>query len=65
MKLTSLEKKWIWYDIGNSAFVLLMATIVPIYFKGAIAGHMSESDSTSIYSYALSLSTLLVAILGP
>lgn len=65
MKLTSLEKKWIWYDVGNSAFVLLMATIVPIYFKGAIAGDMSESDSSAIYSYALSLSTLLVAILGP
>ncbi|MBO5777959.1 MAG: MFS transporter [Clostridia bacterium] len=65
MKLTSIEKKWIWYDIGNSAFVLLMATIVPIYFKGAIAGHMNADDSTAIYSYALSLSTLLVAILGP
>ena len=65
MKLTSIEKKWIWYDIGNSAFVLLMATIVPIYFKGAIAGHMNADDSTAIYSYALSLSTLLVAVLGP
>lgn len=65
MKLTSLEKKWIWYDIGNSAFVLLMATIVPIYFKDAIAADMSESRSTAIYSYALSISTLLVAILGP
>ena len=65
MKLTSLEKKWIWYDIGNSAFVLLMSTIVPIYFKSAVAGSMSESRSTAIYSYALSLSTLIVAILGP
>lgn len=65
MKLTSLEKKWIWYDIGNSAFVLLMATIVPIYFKSAIAAGMNADDSTAIYSYALSLSTLIVAILGP
>lgn len=65
MKLTAIEKKWIWYDVGNSAFVLLMATIVPIYFKGAIASHLSEDTSTAIYSYALSLSTLLVAILGP
>ena len=48
MKLTSIEKKWIWYDIGNSAFVLLMATIVPIYFKGASAAHMSADDSTAI-----------------
>ena len=65
MKLTSLEKKWIWYDIGNSAFVLLMATIIPIYFKSAVAGSMPEARSTAIYSYALSLSTLIVAVLGP
>ena len=65
MKLTSIEKKWIWYDIANSAFVLLMATIVPIYFKSVIASGMNADESTAVYSYALSLSTLIVAILGP
>ncbi len=65
MKLTSLEKKWIWYDIGNSAFVLLMATIVPIYFKDAVAADMDAADSTSLWSFAISLSTLIVAVLGP
>ena len=33
MKLTPLEKSWILYDIGNSAFILLVATLVPIYFN--------------------------------
>ena len=33
LKLTSLEKHWILYDVGNSAFVLLVATILPIYFN--------------------------------
>ena len=31
--LTKLERSWILYDIGNSAFVLLVATILPVYFK--------------------------------
>lgn len=34
-KLTAQEKKWILYDVGNSAFVLLVSTILPIYFNGA------------------------------
>lgn len=32
-KLTKLEKYWIMYDVGNSAFVMLIATIIPIYFN--------------------------------
>lgn len=32
-KLTPLEKKWILYDVGNSAFAMLTATILPIYFN--------------------------------
>ena len=30
-KLTKLEKYWILYDVGNSAFILLVSTIIPIY----------------------------------
>ena len=32
-KLTKLEEYWIMYDVGNSAFVMLIATIIPIYFN--------------------------------
>ena len=64
-KLTKLEKYWILYDIGNSAFVLLVSTIIPIYFKNiASANGVSLSDSTAYYGYAVSLSTLIVAVLG-
>ena len=28
-KLTALEKSWILYDIGNSAFTLLVSTLLP------------------------------------
>ena len=42
-KLTKLEKYWILYDVGNSAFVLLVATILPIYFN-YLAGQGGLSD---------------------
>ena len=32
-RLNSMEKKWILYDVGNSAFTLLVSTIMPIYFN--------------------------------
>lgn len=32
-KLTKKERNWILYDVGNSAFTLLIATILPIYFN--------------------------------
>lgn len=32
-KMSRLEKFWVLYDVGNSAFTLLMSTIIPIYCK--------------------------------
>ncbi|MFR7972813.1 MAG: MFS transporter [Lacrimispora saccharolytica] len=65
-KITRLEKQWILYDVGNSAFTMLCTTIIPIYFKNiATADNLSNSDSTAFLSFTLSLSTILVAILGP
>jgi len=65
-KFTKLEKQWILYDVGNSAFTMLVSTIIPIYFKNvaSIAG-ISSSDSTAYWGYAVSLSTIIIAILGP
>ena len=42
-KLTKEEKSWVLYDVGNSAFVLLIATIIPIYFN-YLAGKAGLSD---------------------
>lgn len=65
-KLTALEKKWVLYDVGNSAFVLLSSTIIPIYYKNlASAAGVSPADSTAYLSYATSLVTVIVAVLGP
>ena len=32
-KLTSLERSWVLYDVGNSAFSLIIATLIPIFFN--------------------------------
>lgn len=65
-KMTKLEKYWILYDVGNSAFTLLVSTIIPIYFN-ALAGNagISEVDYLAYWGYAASISTIIVALLGP
>ncbi|MGN1181556.1 MAG: MFS transporter [Faecalibacillus sp.] len=65
-KLTKKEKYWILYDVGNSAFVLLIATILPIYFNYlASLANISEVDYLAYWGYAASLTTMIVAIIGP
>ncbi|MDY5541179.1 MAG: MFS transporter [Lachnospiraceae bacterium] len=65
-EMTKLEKYWVLYDVGNSAFTLLVATIIPIYFN-YLAGEagISEVDYLAYWGYAASVATLLVAFLGP
>lgn len=65
-KLTSLEKKWVLYDVGNSAFTMMVSTIFPIYFNSLASGAgISDVDYLAYWGYATSVCTLLVAILGP
>jgi len=66
LKLTSLEKSWILYDIGNSAFILMVSTLIPIYFNSlAEAAGVNEDLYLSYWGYAGSIATVLVAIIGP
>ncbi|EHL06373.1 transporter, major facilitator family protein [Desulfitobacterium hafniense DP7] len=64
--MNKLERNWILYDVGNSAFVLLTSTIIPIYFKNlAAADGLSNAASTAYWGYASSISTMIIAIVGP
>lgn len=66
MKFTREEKNWILYDIGNSAFTMLMTTIMPIYFNYlAESGGLTEVEYMAYWGYAASIATLVVAVLGP
>lgn len=65
-KLTRLELSWVLYDVGNSAFVLLIATILPIYFNSlAEQTGLSQVEYLAYWGYAASVVTLLVAVIGP
>jgi len=66
MKLTKLEKFWILYDVGNSAFTLLVSTIMPIYFNYlAESAGLSDVQYLAYWGYAASIATLIVALSGP
>lgn len=66
LKLTPAERSWVLYDVGNSAFTLLIATIIPIYFNFlAEEAGLSNVQYLAYWGYAVSAATLLVAVLGP
>ena len=65
-RLTRLEKSWILYDVGNSAFTLLVSTLLPIYFNALASGAgLNEDLYLSYWGYAGSIATILVAFIGP
>jgi UMF1 family MFS transporter len=65
-RLTSLEKKWVLYDVGNSAFTLKVSTLIPIYFNSlAESDGLSSVSYLAYWGYAITLSTLIVVLLGP
>ncbi len=65
-KLTRLEKSWIMYDVGNSAFTLLIATVIPIYFNSiSSSAGISEVDYLAYWGYSASIATIIVAFIGP
>ncbi|MGF0039804.1 MFS transporter [Peptoniphilaceae bacterium SGI.131] len=65
-KLSKLEKQWILYDVGNSAFIMLSTTVIPIVFnKLADAAGLNDSLYFAYWSYAVTVATLVVGLLGP
>ena len=63
---TLSEKSWILYDIGNSAFILIIATtFMPIFFKDVVSEGISNTVSTSNWALAISLSSIVLAVIAP
>ena len=66
LNLTVQEWNWVLYDIGNSAFILLVTAIVPIYFNSlAEAAGLSEAQYLSYWGFATSIATIVVALTAP
>jgi UMF1 family MFS transporter len=64
--LTREERSWVLYDVGNSAFVLVMVTaIMPIFFKEFAASGLPGAVSTANWGFANSTASLILALLAP
>ena len=62
--MTPREKKWIVYDVGNSAFVLLSTAVVPIYANSLLKA-AGETSIVSTWGYAQTIASLVIAVLMP
>jgi len=57
---------WCLYDWANSAFATtVMAALLPPYFSSVAAVGLPKAQATSLWGYAVALSMVLVAIMGP
>ena len=66
LNLNRQEWNWVLYDVGNSAFILLVTAIVPIYFEALTnAAGLTNAQYVSCWGYAISIATLIVAFVGP
>ena len=67
--LSPQEFSWVLYDVGNSAYTMLACSLIPIWFKdlaiGTNPGQISSDKATAYYSLAISLVTIVVALIGP
>jgi UMF1 family MFS transporter len=68
-EITYKRRVWAWtmYDWANSAFATtILAAVLPIYFSQEAGATLpSEAVATSYWSYGLSISLLIIAILAP
>ena len=67
--LNERELSWVLYDVGNSAYTMLACSLIPIFFKniaiGDAPGKITGDKATAYYSLAISITTILVALIGP
>lgn len=65
-KLNKAEISWILYDVGNSAFTMLVATTIPIFFQSLASGAgITEARTSGLWASVTAISVLILAILSP
>lgn len=63
---TPKERDWMLYDVGNSAFILLVTTILPIYFKSLTKeSGITGTEYFAYWGMAMTISTLITSASGP
>ena len=60
--LSKRERSWVLYDVGNSAYVMLAATLIPIYFSA-----IAEPGPSAVvaWGYATTVASLALALPMP
>lgn len=65
-KYSKQEISWILYDVANSAFVLALTAVLPIYFSSlAKNSNVDATSATGYWGLFTSISVIIIAILSP
>lgn len=64
-KFTKSEMSWILYDAANSAFIMILAATIPIYFRELAQREGMLEHATSLWGTVTSISVLILAVLSP
>ena len=64
-KFTKQEISWILYDVANSAFTMLIATTIPIFFRALAEQEMAPTTVSSVWALTTSFAFLVLALLAP
>lgn len=65
-KLSKAEISWILYDVGNSAFILLVSTTIPIFFRSlATNAGISDAQATGLWASVTAIAVFILALCAP
>lgn len=65
-KLTKAEKSWILYDVACSAFIMLVSTTIPIFFRSlAEADGVSPEQASALWGTVTAVAVLILAVISP
>jgi len=60
------QKSWILYDVGNSAYILIVTTaLMPVFYKSYAAAGVPDSESTAQWGFANGAASLVLALAAP
>lgn len=66
MRLNRAQLSWIYYDMANAAFALIVRTVyAPLFFKDYSAAGMDPVFATSVWGYVSSGAGLAAGVLAP
>jgi UMF1 family MFS transporter len=62
---TPEQRAWAMYDWANSAFILTVVTLFPIFFTDVAANGLPAADATERFSWTTAIALATVALMAP